>query len=335
MISLLTVAVVGAAPLASFSPLPQDPVAKEVAPAEHGAEPKWVTDWEAAKAQAKKEGKDLLVDFTGSDWCGWCIKLHEEVFSHAEFSGPAAELFVFVELDFPRQKEQSDELKAQNQRLQTLFGVEGFPTIFLADADGLPYGQTGYQPGGPEKYLGHVKELQEARVARDGLKAKADGAKGVERAKLLAEAVDSLPEELRGHYLGWMDEIIALDADGKAGLKEKFATAKAAIAMKAEIAGIKESINELAMKGEWGPAAEKLETFLTEKAALLSGEPKMEMCYIAGICRQRGGDVAKAIEHFEAAMAVLPEHPMVERLKQMVAELKKGGEESGEEKKKD
>jgi thiol:disulfide interchange protein len=105
MISLLTVAVVGAAPLASFSPLPQDPVATEIAPAEHGAEPKWVTDWEAAKAQAKKEGKDLLVDFTGSDWCGWCIKLHEEVFSHAEFSGPATELFVFVELDFPRQKE--------------------------------------------------------------------------------------------------------------------------------------------------------------------------------------------------------------------------------------
>lgn len=313
---------------------PQEPALQDPAPAEATAEPAWVSDWEAAKAQAKKDGKDLFVDFTGSDWCGWCIRLHKEVFAHAEFSGPAAANFVFVELDFPRQKELSAEVKEQNQRLQSEFGVEGFPTIFLADSEGRPYGQTGYQPGGPEKYLAHVNELREVRVQRDASKAKADGSEGAERAKHLADAIEEIPEDLRAHYVAWMDEIIGLDADGKAGLKEKFTAAKSAIVAKAALGKLKSEINALAEKEDWGTAATKVEAFLASDGASLSGEAKMELCFIAGICRQQGGEKEKAIAHFETAIAIDPEHPMAARMKQVIEELKKGGEDAGAEGKK-
>ena len=127
----------------------------------------WVKDVAAAKKQAADEGKDLFINFTGSDWCGWCHKLDDEVFTHASFVDAATKEFVFLFLDFPR----SDELKAQvvdkelNEKLQEAFRVAGFPTIILATADGKPYGRTGYQPGGPEAYLEHLVEMKKGGEA--------------------------------------------------------------------------------------------------------------------------------------------------------------------------
>ena len=75
----------------------------------------WQTDLPAAQAQAKKEGKKIVMDFTGSDWCPWCIKLHKEVFSTPEFTEYAKKNLVLVIVDFPRSKEQSAELKKANR----------------------------------------------------------------------------------------------------------------------------------------------------------------------------------------------------------------------------
>ena len=99
----------------------------------------WTDDFAAAKVRAAKEGKDLLVDFTGSDWCHWCIKLSEEVFEHEAFEKEASKDFVFVELDFPRRKQLAPEVKEQNAALQAKFGIQGFPTVLLMDAEGRPY----------------------------------------------------------------------------------------------------------------------------------------------------------------------------------------------------
>jgi thioredoxin-related protein len=98
----------------------------------------WTEDFDKAKETAAKDGKDLLIDFTGSDWCGWCIKLQKEVFTKDGFKSTAPKNFVLVELDFPQQKEQSKELKERNAKLQEEFGIEGFPTIILADAKRRP-----------------------------------------------------------------------------------------------------------------------------------------------------------------------------------------------------
>ncbi len=118
----------------------------------------WLTDLEAAKKQAAAEKKDILVDFTGSDWCGWCIRLKKEVFDQPEFA-EASKKFVLVELDFPRGKKQSPELKAKNEALSKQFAIAGFPTILLLDAQGQVYAQTGYQEGGAKQYLAHLDTL--------------------------------------------------------------------------------------------------------------------------------------------------------------------------------
>jgi protein disulfide-isomerase len=119
----------------------------------------WMTDFEAAKAKAKAENKPMLLDFTGSDWCGWCIKLDEEVFGEAAFKEYASAELVLVEIDFPRGKEQSAELKAQNEKLAEQYGVRGFPTILVLSPEGKLIEQTGYQRGGPEAYVQHIKGI--------------------------------------------------------------------------------------------------------------------------------------------------------------------------------
>src|SRR5437588_575571 len=95
------------------------------------AESQWLTDLPKAQAKAKEEKKLVMLDFTGSDWCGWCIKLHKEVFSKPEFAEYAKKNLVLVEVDFPRQKEQPAELKKANQKLQEKYKIEGYPTLVV------------------------------------------------------------------------------------------------------------------------------------------------------------------------------------------------------------
>ena len=119
----------------------------------------WLTDFEAAKVKASEEQKSLLLDFTGSDWCGWCIKLDKEVFSQQAFKDFAADSLVLVELDFPRAKGQSAELKAQNKALAEKYNIRGYPTILVLSPEGELIEKTGYQRGGAEAYVAHIKEI--------------------------------------------------------------------------------------------------------------------------------------------------------------------------------
>jgi len=120
----------------------------------------WETDFEKAKAKAKVENKHILIDFSGSDWCHWCVKLDEEVFSKDIFKAYAKENLVLVLADFPRDKSgQSAKLQAQNDTLAKEFGVRGFPTVFVLDSAGEPVAKTGYQAGGPDAYVEHIKKL--------------------------------------------------------------------------------------------------------------------------------------------------------------------------------
>lgn len=112
-----------------------------------------MTDFEAAQAKAAAEQKPMLLDFTGSDWCGWCIKLDKEVFSQEAFQNYAAEALVLVELDFPRGKDQSAKLKAQNKALAEKYGIRGFPTILILSPEGELIEKTGYRRGGAESYV--------------------------------------------------------------------------------------------------------------------------------------------------------------------------------------
>lgn len=121
---------------------------------------KWETDIHQAMKISNKTKKPLLLFFTGSDWCGWCIRLQKEVLKTPEFAKWAKANVVLVELDFPRAAPQSDAIKMQNSGLQQAFGVQGYPTVWFATAkqkDGKPsftgIGSTGYVAGGPAAWL--------------------------------------------------------------------------------------------------------------------------------------------------------------------------------------
>ena len=115
---------------------------------------------------SKKTKKPLLLFFTGSDWCGWCIRLQTEVFKTPEFVKWANENVVLVELDFPRRTVLAPEITEQNNQLQQFFAVQGYPTVWFVNAskkDGKinleKLGSTGYLAGGPSAWLANANQI--------------------------------------------------------------------------------------------------------------------------------------------------------------------------------
>jgi len=130
------------------------------------ADSQWVTSVPQALDLARRENKAVLLDFTGSDWCGWCKKLDAETFSKPEFIDYARKRLVLVELDFPRQTPQSAELKAANKALQEKYSVRGFPTLVDLAPDGsVLWKQTGYLAGGPAALIAKLNEVGPKPVA--------------------------------------------------------------------------------------------------------------------------------------------------------------------------
>ena len=123
------------------------------------AEDSWLTSYDLAVKQSKQSGKPILVDFTGSDWCGWCIRLHKEVFSQAKFQSWAKKNVVLLSLDYPRAKQQSAAIKAQNAKLQEKYQIEGFPTVLLLEPTGKVIARSGYAPGGAEPWVKSANDL--------------------------------------------------------------------------------------------------------------------------------------------------------------------------------
>ncbi len=126
----------------------------------HAAEG-WSDNYEKAVAQAKAEKKLLLAEFTGSDWCPPCKKQAAEVFGKPEFKDYAAKNLVLVELDFPKSKTLTDEVKAQNKALQEKFAVRGYPTVIMLDGEGKELARwVGYSSGGPAEMIAKIDALK-------------------------------------------------------------------------------------------------------------------------------------------------------------------------------
>lgn len=121
----------------------------------------WGTDLPAALEQAKKEKKLVVMNFTGSDWCGWCVKLKKDVFDTADFQDYAKKNLVLVEVDFPSKKKQSAELKKANDALKNKYGASGFPTIVVLNSEGKQvWKQVGYMKGGPAAWTAKLDEAK-------------------------------------------------------------------------------------------------------------------------------------------------------------------------------
>lgn len=287
----------------------------------------WTQDFAAAKAQAKAENKHLLLDFTGSDWCSWCVRLDKEVFAQEAFQTGAPKDFVLVKLDYPRDESLvTDAVRAQNEELQQHYQVRGFPTILLTDPEGRPYAQSGYEAGGPTKYLamlaGHKKK-GDAFLAAMG---RAEAKRGLERATALDEALQTLDEEVvSAYHLDTMAEIVALDADGKASLKAKYEPKVEELSLRRDLnreaKALTAAIGPHMESGEADKALAHLDAVI--KAPKSKIQHQLALFFKGMVLMDATQDAKAAVEALEAAKALLPKSPLVGRIDQVLPEIRK------------
>lgn len=213
----------------------------------------WVTNLDEAKKQAAAQNKDLLIEFTGSDWCPPCKMLKAKVFDTKEFKDFTKEGFILVELDFPRQKQLEPAAAAANQKAQMEYQVNGFPTVILATADGKPYGG----------FIGGRDNIEDVKnIINDGTAKKTDiqmslkQAKeltGDDKLKALANAFKAIPKEYQSFYTDLKQEILALDPQDTTGFVKAENLAKL---LQKEQEEISKAINEAMPKDlKEGPEA--------------------------------------------------------------------------------
>ena len=269
----------------------------------------WIVDFEKAKAQAAKEGKSILMEFTGSDWCPPCKALHKNVLVKDVFKTEMPKSFVLLKLDSPRDKsKQTPEEIEQYKTLSAKYGIKGVPTIFLADAKGRPYYETvGYSGDPAEKYVANLKDQLGTLAKRDAAFAKAEKADGTEKAKLLAEGLSLVNDEMALKTYGdVVSQIIELDADNEAGLKAKFAGLKNSVGFKAEL--------EATMRGSRGEPEDTLaaiDKLIAEKKP--TGVALQEAVFYKGSIHFQT-DKAKAKEFLLEAQKLAPESETGKRI---------------------
>lgn len=130
------------------------------------ADAQWLTDFSAAKKKAKDENKPILMLFTGSDWCPYCIKWEKEAFSKPEFQDYAKTNLVLLFVDFPDKKPLPKAQARANDALQTRFKIEEYPTVVMLDSNGKKLGSFNYEEGGPKVLLGKIQATRDGKVSK-------------------------------------------------------------------------------------------------------------------------------------------------------------------------
>lgn len=275
----------------------------------------WISDFEAAKKQAAEEDKNLLIDFTGSDWCGWCIQLKKEVFDLDEFNEGVADKFVLVEIDFPQDDAHlSEETKAQNEILKEEYAIAGYPTIMLTDATGRPFAQTGYQEGGPDAYLEHLDELLGEKETRDVAFALAEDVDGVVKASVLIAALtslDAVDEELLAKF--YADEIAmikASDPDDVTGYLKN-------IELNQKFAEFEDKLNELGKAKKFDEALVLVDETL--ESGGFGGERLQNVLFIKAIIFVETDQFDEALSYLDQAKEAAPESDMARNLPKIKA----------------
>ena len=189
------------------------------------------TSVESAMPLAKEQGRDIMLEFTGKEWCPPCIHLRTKIMETAEFEQAVGDKYVLVEVIFPRLPSAvaaiPEEQRNANEKLLTHHRIEtGLPTVLLLDAEGYPYAQVAGARRTTADYLKALDEAASVRTKRDAAFARAEGLQGLERAAALAEGLNAIPENCRDKYPEQVKEINALDPEntlGYAGVLTRYA----------------------------------------------------------------------------------------------------------------
>ena len=175
----------------------------------------WMTDLEAAKAQAAQQGKDILVNFTGSDWCGYCIRMRKDVLEQPEFDTYAADKFVLLEIDIPRSPLPPEE-RERRMNICRQYDVTGFPTFLVLNASGDVLG--GFTGGRPD--VNTTAAVLEPARERGRQLAAARALTGTDRARAIYEIYQHYPKNFKKAAIALQNEISEYDPQDTLGVRE-------------------------------------------------------------------------------------------------------------------
>ncbi len=174
----------------------------------------WMTDFEAAKQKAAAENKAILMDFTGSDWCGPCMHLKSAVLDTPAFEAYAKDKFVLMEVDMPRNPDFDPELRRRNEEIGQKYGVQAFPTLMVLSADGQVAG--GFLGG--RSTIEEVTPLLDAALANLAELKAAEALEGDDKVKALYTLYRKMPKELAASLA---DYLVELDTEDVTGIREE------------------------------------------------------------------------------------------------------------------
>lgn len=221
-----------------------------------------------ALAAAKEKNCNVFVDFTGTDWCTACIHLRNKIVNSPEFESAFGDKFVLVPIDFPRTpallaKVSREEMKAREAMLYA-YKIEGLPGVVLMDADGLPFEVIHGARRTPADYIPLVQAGLERLAARDAALAAAAGKTGMERARGLAAALETLPEVCRDKYADVIAEINLLDPDNVLGYRGFANSTQLRISQQSALREVLDSFRGKITPAELNASIKKLDSFLAQ-----------------------------------------------------------------------
>lgn len=148
-------------PAPAPSQAPDPALATGASAPEYRGPPVWEPDIGSAMHEAQVTKRHVLVLFTGSDWCVWCQKMDDEVFSQREFAVYTHSNYVIVKLDYPKDTPQPDSVKRENAEMLRRFEVKGFPNAVIMDENSRVLTRIeGYQEGGAANFIRIMKQYE-------------------------------------------------------------------------------------------------------------------------------------------------------------------------------
>lgn len=308
----------------------------------------WITNVEEGVKKAKIEGKDVLVIFTGSDWCGWSIALEKKILNQPGFQKNIRKNFVLVRLDYPRKKKVDKEMAAYREKMRRKFDLRHIPSVYLLDGTGRPYGRTTYRREGPASYREHLEEMVKNRRQVTAMISQAKNVKSPEKGLALDRVLTSLDKMGVGFgYLELKDTVVEWDRENKHQLREKYAAQLADyyhlqknrerykkyldILKKADPRKAQKLIEDLAQKKVRGELAAIDEKFFQEGKWAKGKEVLQELAntypkgpagqlvqyHLAMVCHQMK-DKPGVIRHLKKALACSPKSLLAPRIQKLI-----------------
>jgi len=265
----------------------------------------WNMDYDTAKVLAAETDRDLLLEFTGSEWCGYCKVMAREVFTVPEFIAAASEDFVLVMLDFPRDPER---IPQKNKELSEQYRVPGYPIVFLCDAQGRPYARTGFREGGAVPYLEHLNELRNARNEREAALQAVVEAGGLPKAEALIALLQGTQLDaalLTAFYQDELEQIKANDPEDETGFYKKWN-------IQEKIREFGTKVNALASESDYEGMLPLVDEILRADGLESSEVQRIMMARVSALSRLKRFDEALATA--EEAIAIDPESTFINRL---------------------